>query len=46
MGYKARFVAGGFSQKEGANYEETFAPMMRYTSLDPYMQVCDGRYTS
>jgi hypothetical protein len=31
--YKARFVARGFSQKEGIDYEETFAPMARYTSI-------------
>ena len=31
--YKARFVAQGFSQKEGINYEETFAPVARYTSI-------------
>ena len=27
MGYKEIFVARGFSQKEGKDYKETFAPM-------------------
>ena len=31
--YKARFMAHGFSQKEGIDYEETFAPIARYTSI-------------
>ena len=31
--YKARFVACGFFQKEGINYEETFAPVSRYNSI-------------
>ena len=46
MGYKERFIARGFSQKQGIDYEETFALVVRYTSLDPHMQVCDGRYTN
>ena len=31
--YKARFVAWGFSQIEGIDYEETFAPVTRYSSI-------------
>jgi hypothetical protein len=31
--FKSRFVARGFSQKEGVGYEETFAPIARYTSF-------------
>eukprot|EP00253_Pinus_taeda_P030525 PITA_30525 len=31
--YKARFVAGGFSQIEGIDYEETFALVARYSSI-------------
>ena len=30
--YKARFFARGFSQIEGIDYEETFAPVARYSS--------------
>ena len=31
--YKARFFAQGFSQIEGIDYEETFAPVTRYSSI-------------
>ena len=31
--YKACFVAKGFSQKEGVDYEETFSPVARYSSI-------------
>jgi hypothetical protein len=31
--YKERFVAHGFSQKEGIDYEDTFSIVARYTSI-------------
>ena len=31
--FKARFVPKGYAQKEGIDYEETFAPIARYTSI-------------
>ena len=35
--YKARFVARIFSQKEEIDYEETFCPVLRYTSIRTIM---------
>ena len=31
--YKERFIARGFSQKEGIDYEESFSPIARHTSI-------------
>ena len=37
--YKARFVAKGYSQKEGLDYHETFAPTAQLTSVRVVMQL-------
>jgi hypothetical protein len=31
--FKERFIAIGFTQKEGIDYEDTFSPLARYTSI-------------
>ena len=37
--YKARFFAQGFSQIEGIDYEETFAPIARCYSIKPILSL-------
>jgi hypothetical protein len=37
--YKARFVARGFSQKEGKDYDKTFASIARYTFIRDIMSL-------
>jgi hypothetical protein len=40
--YKARFMAKGFSQREGVDYEETFTPVARYF-LNPSIHIVGRR---
>jgi len=35
--HKARFVARGFSHVEGVDYDDTFAPVARYSSIPTIM---------
>ena len=45
--YKARFVAKGYSQVQGLDYNETFAPVARMDSIRLVLAVKlqrDGRY--
>ena len=37
--YKAIFLDRGFSHKEGIDYEETFVPVSRYTSIKTIMEL-------
>ena len=38
--YKARIVAKGYAQKHGVDYEETYAPVVRYSSLRMIIALC------
>ena len=37
--FKSRFMARGFSRVEGVDYEETFAPVARYTSIHSIVSI-------
>ena len=37
--YKARFVAKGFSQKQGIDYEEAFTLVSRYTFIETIISI-------
>ena len=37
--YKAWFIVRGFYKREGVDYEDTFAPVARYTSIRTIMSL-------
>ena len=37
--YKAKFVVGGFSERKGVDYEETFVAVARCTSIRAIMSI-------
>ena len=40
--HKTRFVAEGFYQKNGVDYDKTFAPVARYTSIKTIIAIASA----
>eukprot|EP00253_Pinus_taeda_P005063 PITA_05063 len=40
--YKARFVARGFSEKEGEDYDESFSPISKYTTIRSIVSIASS----
>ena len=38
--FKARLVAQGFSQREGVDFSEMFAPVVKSASLRVFLAIC------
>lgn len=41
--YKARLVCRGFQQKQGIDYEETYAPVIAFTTLRLFFAICASK---
>jgi hypothetical protein len=43
LGYKARFVAKGFSQRYGVDYEETYSPVVKFKSVRTFCAIAASK---
>jgi hypothetical protein len=41
--YKARLVANGFKQQYGVNYEDTFSPVIKSTTIHVVLSIAISR---